>query len=101
MYRVMDHACIMDRSNHLSHAHLQPGTSLAMAVTTSDGQRASDNYRSKFMSVFPDLVEELTNNDSNGEIRDGIEHLKKVLNYNVPGGELLLLLLLEGDTGVV
>lgn len=60
-----------------------------MAATRDDGQRPSDNYRSKFMSVFPDLVEELTNDGSNAETSDGIEHLKKVLNYNVPGGELV------------
>ena len=57
-----------------------------MAGTAADG-RVSDNYRSKFMTVFSDLVEELTEDDNNQEITDGIQHLKKVLNYNVPGGE--------------
>ena len=39
----------------------------------------AESYREKFMSVFPELVKQLTDEGlQNNEIRDGIKHLKQV-----------------------
>lgn len=48
----------------------------------------SEGYKSLFMSVFPDLVREQTENGlKDPAISDGIRHLQEVMNYNVPGGK--------------
>lgn len=48
----------------------------------------AESYRERFMSVFPELVKQLTDEGlQNNEIRDGIKHLKQVLEYNVPKGK--------------
>jgi farnesyl diphosphate synthase len=61
-----------------------------MSTTQPPEKRAtrSEGYRSLFMDVFPQLVEELTDDGvKNPEISVGIQHLKEVLEYNVPGGK--------------
>lgn len=55
-------------------------THLAMAGTTAESTRRSESYRDKFKNVFPDLVKELAKDESNPEIADSIEHLKKVMS---------------------
>lgn len=74
-------------------------------ATAKKSTQFAESYREKFMSVFPELVKELTVGDSNREITDGMRHLQEVslrkvqlnnhdaacnplqvLEFNVPGG---------------
>ena len=46
----------------------------------------SEDYKAKFMSVFPELVRELTEDGLlNSQIKDAIQHLKEVSTSGVLG----------------
>jgi farnesyl diphosphate synthase len=48
----------------------------------------AEGHREKFMSVFTELTRELTQESLHDpEISDGIQHLKRVLEYNIPHGK--------------
>lgn len=48
----------------------------------------SEGYKEAFKEIFPELVKELTEDGLNDpEISDGVQHLQRVMNYNVPKGK--------------
>ncbi len=61
-----------------------------MTEPTAKASSHSESYKALFQSVFPSLVQELTEGGlNNPEISDGVKHLREVLNYNVPHGMLV------------
>lgn len=61
-----------------------------MAQSTAKALSHSESYKALFRSVFPSLVQELTEDGlNNPEILDGVKHLREVLNFNVPHGVLV------------
>ncbi len=58
-----------------------------MTDSTTKAPSYSESYKALFLSVFPSLVQELTEDGlNNPEIADGVQHLKEVLDFNVPHG---------------